>query len=154
MTSLKLYSATEDARATCGDCGWKGDADDCEIISDAHERLDVGGVVPAGECPDCGALAYLDEPARHYLVDAMSATDLDDALALLMARLGIASGDVAAVALSGMGDTQEKWQMGGMAARRNILLAWLSSELLHAVPYGDVSFASEATAKAEGRANG
>lgn len=29
------------------------------------ERLDVGGIVPAGECPECGALVYLeDQPVR------------------------------------------------------------------------------------------
>lgn len=31
-----------------------------------HERLDPGGVVPAGECPLCGALAYpIDKKEGH-----------------------------------------------------------------------------------------
>lgn len=33
------------------------------------ERLDVGGIVPAGECPACGALVYLeDHPARLLIL--------------------------------------------------------------------------------------
>ncbi|MCV7247671.1 hypothetical protein H7J07_05460 [Mycobacterium koreense] len=28
-------------------------------IPDLDERLEPGGVVPAGECPSCGALAYV-----------------------------------------------------------------------------------------------
>lgn len=30
-------------------------------IRDLQERIEPGGVVPAGECPQCGALMYLVE---------------------------------------------------------------------------------------------
>ena len=34
-------------------------------IPDLLQRLDAGGTVPAAECPECGALVYLDkEPVR------------------------------------------------------------------------------------------
>lgn len=50
--------------AQCDDCGNVLDMDGLEIIplSDVprlFERLEVGGEVPAGACPKCGALMYL-----------------------------------------------------------------------------------------------
>lgn len=47
----------------CDNCNWSGPQIDlgCELgdIPDLGLRLDPGGEVPAGECPECGALAYL-----------------------------------------------------------------------------------------------
>ena len=40
----------------CGDCGWWGDIEESEVIEDCY--LDVGGEVPGGRCPECGALCY------------------------------------------------------------------------------------------------
>jgi hypothetical protein len=38
-------------------------------IPDLFQRLDVGGTVPAGECPACGALVYPEaEPVRVLIV--------------------------------------------------------------------------------------
>jgi hypothetical protein len=34
---------------------------DTASTPDLAARLDAGGVVPAGECPVCGALAYYDD---------------------------------------------------------------------------------------------
>jgi hypothetical protein len=45
----------------CDNCEWKGDASEVGGIEDIEERLSAGGVVPAGECPKCQALAYLDK---------------------------------------------------------------------------------------------
>lgn len=47
----------------CDDCDWKGTEDQlgktlCEIHR-LWERIEAGGIVPAGECPECGSLAYL-----------------------------------------------------------------------------------------------
>lgn len=44
-------------RSQCNNCGWKG-VPKIELldIPDLAERLDEGGVVPSGECPECGAL--------------------------------------------------------------------------------------------------
>lgn len=47
-------------------CNWTGDeaelATPLDMTPDLNIRLDVGATVPVGECPECGALAYLDEP--------------------------------------------------------------------------------------------
>jgi hypothetical protein len=47
-------------RVACEDCGWKGTARELGSISDFAERVFPGEICPAGECPDCGALAHLD----------------------------------------------------------------------------------------------
>ncbi|MTD92865.1 hypothetical protein GIW81_00795 [Hyphomicrobium sp. xq] len=65
MTQLYIQRTTETARpCRCDNCGWTGTEDDVNAISDAQERLEAGGTVPAGECPedDCGALAYIVTP--------------------------------------------------------------------------------------------
>lgn len=60
----QLAEEEEDASHTvaCDNCDWKGTEADLEVtlgaIPHLADRLDVGGTVPAGECPECGALAY------------------------------------------------------------------------------------------------
>lgn len=55
-------SKKTETRCECGNCEWTGPESKlgCELgdVPDLYERLDPGGVVPAGECPECGALAY------------------------------------------------------------------------------------------------
>ena len=51
----------ENKLVACDDCPWAGSASDLWEIHNAEARVDAGGVVPAGECPDCGALAYTTE---------------------------------------------------------------------------------------------
>lgn len=43
----------------CQDCDWQGDVGACAEISDVLDRVNVGEIFPAGECPECGALAHL-----------------------------------------------------------------------------------------------
>lgn len=50
----------------CDDCGWIARPEDLNAIEDLEARLDypIGHpqcVMPAGECPECGALSYLIE---------------------------------------------------------------------------------------------
>ena len=47
----------------CQNCGWKGTVGQCEPIDPRYlpERVPAGGIMPAGECPVCGASAMLDE---------------------------------------------------------------------------------------------
>lgn len=46
-------------QARCDNCGWVGPKDQTRNpIPDLAERLDPGGPMPVGECPQCGALAY------------------------------------------------------------------------------------------------
>lgn len=53
----------EGERCLCDNCAWVGpqNALGCELHEIPHlsERLDPGGEIPAGECPECGALAYV-----------------------------------------------------------------------------------------------
>lgn len=57
----------------CDNCGWSGSMDDLRAQLDevecGLERLDPGSVVPAGECPKCGAFAYIDD-GKQRLLDA------------------------------------------------------------------------------------
>lgn len=46
----------------CDNCDWTGPDDDLNDVKDLLERVDPGGEMPAGECPQCGDLAYLDTP--------------------------------------------------------------------------------------------
>ena len=56
----------------CDNCGKRYRA--CDLnhafpeIRDLLARLDVGGVVPAGECPECGALVCPDRESIRILV--------------------------------------------------------------------------------------
>ena len=46
-------------RVACANCEWSGRESQLREISDFWGRVDVGGEMPAGECPECQALAYL-----------------------------------------------------------------------------------------------
>lgn len=61
MSTIKLYPQhyDPDADATCGDCGDTCRAIECGPIRDPSERLCSGDPLPAGECPNCGSLAYV-----------------------------------------------------------------------------------------------
>ena len=43
----------------CANCDWKGPIEEAKEPRDLWARVDAGCEVPAGECPQCGALAYL-----------------------------------------------------------------------------------------------
>ena len=78
MTTLYMdHNMDPDAPCECGNCDWKGAAAALDAIEDAQERLSPGETVPAGECPECGALAYLakeEAPAAPAISgDAVSA---------------------------------------------------------------------------------
>jgi hypothetical protein len=42
----------------CDNCSWSGEAPVPIDLSKLGERAEPGGVVPSGECPQCGALCY------------------------------------------------------------------------------------------------
>jgi len=48
----------------CDDCGHQCSDDELKVtlyqIPHLLERIEPGGIVPAGECPNCGALTYPD----------------------------------------------------------------------------------------------
>lgn len=45
--------------AVCDNCRLYCAVSELDPIDDLEQRLDAGGVVPAGQCPSCGALSYL-----------------------------------------------------------------------------------------------
>ena len=49
----------DDAAAVCDNCLLHCTVSALDSIVDLEQRLDAGGEVPAGQCPTCGALAYL-----------------------------------------------------------------------------------------------
>lgn len=52
--------AGPDRMCRCDNCGAQARESGLDPIQDLEQRLDPGGVVPAGQCPSCGALSYLD----------------------------------------------------------------------------------------------
>lgn len=56
-------------RFKCANCEFETDDDeDFKHWNEIHhlgERLDIGGTVPAGECPECGCLVYLHENSKE-----------------------------------------------------------------------------------------
>ena len=51
--------STPEPFAACDNCRLYCTVSELHPIADLEQRLDPGGVVPAGQCPHCGALAYL-----------------------------------------------------------------------------------------------
>jgi hypothetical protein len=45
-------------RHICDNCGMDWHIDSLEEINDYSLRVDAGGTVPSGECPECGSLCY------------------------------------------------------------------------------------------------
>lgn len=45
-------------QACCDNCGLTCQVSELEPITDLLERIEPGGTVPSGQCPECGALAY------------------------------------------------------------------------------------------------
>lgn len=73
-------TADEEGRrpVCCDNCEWGGAEDECVEAKDLHARLTPGAIVPAGECPECGALAYLigasaGEAPRQMIRDLLGA---------------------------------------------------------------------------------
>ena len=68
FSTLSPIPMAEDVRAACDNCEWTGLAETCSDIRNPSQRLNAGSEVPAGECPVCGCLAYVekpDEPAKR-----------------------------------------------------------------------------------------
>ena len=57
---------TDATPCACQNCDWEGEACDLNGISDYEQRVSPGEITPAGECPECGALAHVaDVPAAE-----------------------------------------------------------------------------------------
>jgi len=52
------------SKCVCDNCDWKGKPEDLDEIDDLLERITgADDIIPAGQCPECGALAF-EEPSR------------------------------------------------------------------------------------------
>ena len=49
-----------DTKVKCDNCGVEGPVSALIPIRDLGQRVDPGGIVPAGECPFCGSVADLE----------------------------------------------------------------------------------------------
>lgn len=59
MSSGTLYK--------CEECGWTGTEGEMGELEAANERVLSGELMPAGECPECGALIEVaDEDVPDY----------------------------------------------------------------------------------------
>ncbi len=56
----------------CGNCDWVGTVDQAEPCRDFWSRVEPGDTVPAGDCPECGAFAFIGSPeappVRLYVI--------------------------------------------------------------------------------------
>ncbi len=55
----------DSGRHRCDNCSKVWDADELKDFCDIMQRLDPGGTVPSGECPECHALCYPVEPEEE-----------------------------------------------------------------------------------------
>lgn len=56
----------------CDDCEFVGTLEDLDPIDDLEERVAVGELMAAGQCPDCGSLISVeDADVPSYTVDNM-----------------------------------------------------------------------------------
>ena len=58
----------------CDNCGKEFSWKNLKPIRDLTGRLDAGGIVPTGECPDCGALCYPVVVKVEETLDSLQAT--------------------------------------------------------------------------------
>lgn len=63
MSEVMQLVANNDA-VKCGDCQWTGKGEDLAVMLEFEGRVSAGEIVPAGECPKCGALAHLAKRPR------------------------------------------------------------------------------------------
>jgi hypothetical protein len=73
------YETKSKTRAICGDCEKVYEVIELKEISNIWERVETGAEMPAGECPDCGALAYLDCLTPAEAAEAKRAAELLEA---------------------------------------------------------------------------
>lgn len=53
-----MVNSPADPLCRCDNCDVQFPESELDPIQDLEQRLEPGGVVPAGQCPRCGALSY------------------------------------------------------------------------------------------------
>lgn len=71
MTQLRLNADADERPVICGNCDWEGTTATCNPdITDFEQRVAPGEIMPAGQCPECGALVHLkherEQEVRNY----------------------------------------------------------------------------------------
>ena len=93
---------TDSTRCACDNCEWTGTIEEDEELRDFWSRVQPGDTVPAGDCPECGAFAFLcDEVAASASPESVSLTLTvnvfdPELLAAMAERLAGLSGTTAA----------------------------------------------------------
>ena len=57
--STRLETVPLSDVAACQSCDWRGMRSNLKEIKNVFQRVKASEPMPAGECPDCGALAHL-----------------------------------------------------------------------------------------------
>jgi len=52
-------SVSQGEHCQCQNCDWSGPVHDAEPVHDIWSRVAPGETMPAGDCPECGALVHL-----------------------------------------------------------------------------------------------
>lgn len=55
----EAWPVLDDPKCECADCDWTGPQSELNELVDVLERVGAGEAMPAGECPECGAVAHL-----------------------------------------------------------------------------------------------
>jgi len=55
-------------KVQCANCDWQGFDTDCYPVKDVLERVAPGEIMPAGECPECGAVCHPSKPEFPQLL--------------------------------------------------------------------------------------
>ena len=71
MTRTTKTQAAPVEMAACDNCGHRCPTDDLDEYKDFWSRVTVGGIVPAGDCPKCGAFSYIESSPQAGLVEAL-----------------------------------------------------------------------------------
>ena len=54
---------------TCDNCGHTWADDQLKPIKNLHQRVSPGETMPAGECPECGALCHVTSPSHQVVIN-------------------------------------------------------------------------------------
>ncbi len=79
-----------DEMTVCDNCSACRAEGDLNYIADYHERVEPGGIVPSGECPDCGCLCYPKDATQPEIVTVVR-TGTEAAEVALSEKAGMAA---------------------------------------------------------------
>lgn len=65
VLSVTPAKRPKDPCCQCQNCDWNGPIHEAEPVHDIWSRVVPGEIMPAGDCPDCGALVHLLDGGRH-----------------------------------------------------------------------------------------